>query len=267
EFTRTLADVMFVPELDLPRVYDAGHPAYQSYDQAASGKLEIERFMLCGNLLRAIEIARSESKGLPCSFTLADGTREQGVLMPADYDGVALLRRPVVLDDAELAVVVIRRMHERKHAKSYQLPVEVRDSVVENARPTLESRLSAADFTVKVTPTGDNYAIELHVPRAQRKSGWLVKDAELKDLAAGADWEKAGGDLKLALVRFSLNDIRSGRAVGLLDPVLRRLTDLGVSVKTPEKLREAREWKNEFLRQRAAEPDLAIAPQAPELGA
>jgi len=267
EFTRTLADVMFVPELDLPRVYDAGHPAYQRYDQAASGKLEIERFMLCGNLLRAIEIARSESKGLPCSFTLADGTREQGVLMPADYDGVALLRRPVVLDDAELAVVVIRRMHERKHAKSYQLPVEVRDSVVENARPTLESRLSAADFTVKVTPTGDNYAIELHVPRAQRKSGWLVKDAELKDLAAGADWEKAGGDLKLALVRFSLNDIRSGRAVGLLDPVLRRLTDLGVSVKTPEKLREAREWKNEFLRQRAAEPDLAIAPQAPELGA
>ncbi|MBN0287732.1 hypothetical protein JTM74_33170, partial [Pseudomonas aeruginosa] len=95
--------------------------------------------------------------------------------------------------------------------------------------------------------------------------GWLVKDAELKGLAVGADWEKAGGDLKLALVRFSLNDIRSGRAVGLLDPVLRRLTDLGVSVKTPEKLREAREWKNEFLRQRAVAPDLAHAPQAPEL--
>lgn len=271
EFHMTLDQAMFCPDLTFPAVRVEGEPAYDRYDAAPAGKVEIERFMLSGNLLRAIEIARLEAKGLPCSFTLADGAREQGVLMPADYDGVTLMRRPVVLDSAELALMMVKRMHEARQLKSYVMPIDIRDSTIENARPNQDSRQSVSEFVVKVVVANDAFVLELHVPRAQRKSGWLLKDVDLKDLASGADWEKAGADLKLQLGSYSQNDLRSGRAIGLFEPIMDRLSDLGVFIKTPDKLREAREWRNEFLHERVAQvagdPGLVHTLHAPEMGA
>lgn len=211
----------------------------REYDNLPLGQVEVRRHVLSGNILRAIEMASDMHQGLPSTYTLADGSRDYGVVMPSSFEAVKLLHAPIKLNDREL--VESYMAHQLEGKSIVMLPMGL-DNVtapgvvqrdVERARKD-----RSAEFFVEARKGGRpgqvNYV--LSVPRAKGRSGWLVGDERLLEISRGMEWSRSGSSLSLHF---------AGTATQMPEPlqlILDRLFEMGVDLRSPAVDLRAREW-------------------------
>ena len=68
-----------------------------AFDAAASGTVARRQNLLVGNLYAALQIAERDDLGRPVIYTTADGARERGILLHADWTLEVLQSKPVLL--------------------------------------------------------------------------------------------------------------------------------------------------------------------------
>ncbi len=236
----TITDPISNPAMDL--IDSQGRfieSAFGIYENLERGKIEVRRHVLSGNILRAIAMASDLHKGLPSTYTLADGSREYGVVMPNSFDKIKLLEMPVKLSQPQMMqdyAVSFLDKPGKGSAKLYMGLSEVNVAGVQGKDVSNAKKDSTCDFTFHVVRRGNEYKAAITVPRAKGRSGWLVADEEISRITAGMEWQRNAGDLKLD---FHM----SGREFPeRLVQVIERLNEMGVSFRTPYADKTARQW-------------------------
>lgn len=222
----------------------------REYENAPSGQIRASRYVLGGNLLRAISIAGEEHKGLPSTYTLADGRREYGVIMPSNYDGVRLLNRPVPLTSPDDLVQYIDRAASRSVGVA-TLPLLLGTPAAEGVTiPQKEKDSTRVNFmmTVKKNPRDNLIEVKLVAPRAKNRSGWMVGYQPLMELL-NTKWEKQGSDFELTVMRVRPNDEAVAETATAL---LNHLKEIGVTPTTSAADTQARRWFCQLHAERAA---------------
>jgi hypothetical protein len=233
-----LASAVSDPERDL--IDDQGRmfPAVLAeYQDLPRGRVEMRRHVLAGNVLKAIIMAGDLHKGLPATYTLANGSREYGVLMPASFDEIKLLRMPVTLESADAVQnYMSHRLQSRRDVKMFMnlgnctLPGVVAKDV-EQAKKDLNS-----SFYLEFVRSQKGVEAKILVPRAKGRSGWLVTDEQIAALTTGKQWSRVAQDLGMS---FRVVD---GQLPADLRGIIDRLIEVGVTLRTPASDTSAREW-------------------------
>ena len=140
-----------------------------AFDAAASGTVARRQNLLVGNLYAALQIAERDDLGRPVIYTTADGARERGILLHADWTLEVLQSKPVLLRAPE---------HLYRFVEDHrQVPRAVLVSSDTGGRPECYKR--GLDF-VLVLNAGD---VHLSVPGAHARNGPLLHDARWQALA------------------------------------------------------------------------------------
>ena len=211
--------------------------ALAEYENLPRGSIEMRRHVLSGNLLKAIMMAGELHKGLPATYTLANGAREFGVVMPSNFDEIKLLRMPLtmtVADDVQDYLAHRLQSHVRvsvyMNLKDVNLPgVPSKDA--EQARTDLNS-----NYYLEATRGRGGAEVKVVVPRAKGRSGWLVADEGVRELTQGREWVRVSNDLAMTFT------MRDGQFPAELRAVVDRLLEVGVTFRTPSTDSRAREW-------------------------
>lgn len=248
------------PEQDL--IDDQGRfvdAVLNRYENLPLGQVEVRRHVLSGNILRAIEMASEMHKGLPATYTLADGSRDYGVVMPNNFDSVRLLYAPVKFQEVDLAEQYM--VHRLAASSIVTMPM----SLSSGAIPGLSQKdISKSDkdrfceFFVEARRANRGTVVNyvLSVPRAKGRSAWLVGDEVIADITRGMEWSRTGSSMMLTF---------SGDAQGMparLKEVVARMFEIGVPLRSPSTDTRAREWMVTHVRQQAAVvPQLGVEPE------
>lgn len=209
----------------------------REYEDLPRGSIEMRRHVLSGNLLKAIMMAGELHKGLPATYTLANGTREFGVVMPSNFDQIQLLRMPMTLTQVdEVQDYLVHRLQTLVRVSTYMNLKDVQIAGipakdVEQARNDLH-----CSYFLEASRVRDGAEVKIVVPRAKGRSGWLLGDEALQGLTAGREWVRAANDLTMTF------PLREGRFPEELRVVVQHLLDIGASFRTPATDSRAREW-------------------------
>lgn len=250
------------PEQDL--IDDRGRiveSVLSRYADLPLGQVEVSRYVLSGNILRAIEMASDLHKGLPATYTLADGSRDYGVVMPNNFDSVGLLYAPLKMQEVDL---VDRYFAHRLATQSIvMLPMSLKGVSVPGLPEKVAERSEKdrhCEFFVEARKgngrgAGVNYVIS--VPRAKGRSAWLVGDEGIAEITRGMEWSRTNSSMILSF---------AGDARGMperLRQVVSRLFEMGVPLRTPSTDKRAREWMVTQAREAAlaAEQHADAAPE------
>ncbi len=219
------------------------------YEDLPLGQVEVRRHVLSGNILRAIEMATELHKGLPATYTMADGSRDYGVVMPNNFDSVRLLYAPVKFQDPEL---VSRYMAHRLSASSLvTMPMSLSSASVsgltqKDIAKAEKDRFCEFYLEARRVGRGANVNYVLSVPRAKGRSSWLVGDERIAEITRGMEWSRTGSSMMLS---FTGDD----RALPeRLKDVVSRIFEIGVQLRSPATDIRAREWMVTSARQLAA---------------
>lgn len=222
------------------------------YENLPLGQVEVRRHVLSGNILRAIEMASEMHKGLPATYTMADGSRDYGVVMPNNFDSVRLLYAPVKFQSVDLANQYL------VHRLSTQSIVTMPMSLTSASVPGLTQKDVAkaekdrfCEFYLEARRNNRSNTVNyvLSVPRAKGRSAWLVGDERVAEITQGMEWSRTGASMMLSF---------SGDTQGMperLKDVVARLFEIGVPLRSPSIDNRAREWMVTSARQLAATVD------------
>lgn len=221
-----------------------------SYENLPRGQIEMRRHVLSGNLLKAISLASDLGKGLPSTYTLANGSREFGVMMPSNFDQIRLLEMPVDLGSSDTIEAYI--CHRAGSMRKATLYMNLKDLTVTGV-PAKEIEDAKSDrksnFYLEVNRTRTTYTAKLIVPRAKNRSSWLVENEAIKELTHGMEWTRSSGDLVLTF------DIPECRFSDRLDAILDQLIEMGITFRTSALDSRAREWLTGYISEQIAARD------------
>ncbi len=79
----------------------------EDFDRAERGTVQRRRHLLTGNLYAALQLATRENLGRPQLFTDAEGQRQRGVLLHADYTLTELRDQPILLRGSALLAAFV----------------------------------------------------------------------------------------------------------------------------------------------------------------
>lgn len=218
------------------------------YENLPLGQVEVRRHVLSGNILRAIEMASELHKGLPATYTMADGSRDYGVVMPNNFDSVRLLYAPVKFFDVDLTNQYL--VHRLAASSIVTLPMSLATASVpgltqKDVSKAEKDRFCEFYLEARSGARGAvNYVVS--VPRAKGRSSWLVGDERMAEITQGMEWSRTGSTMML-----SFSGDRQGMPERLKE-VVARLFEMGVPLRSPSTDTRAREWMVTSARQQAA---------------
>jgi hypothetical protein len=82
-----------------------------------TGAVTARRAVLCGNLLRAVEVAREKKAGTTAVFTNESGERMRGVIMPAGFQMQELTGGRMPLANTDMAIAALRQHRDAIEAR------------------------------------------------------------------------------------------------------------------------------------------------------
>ncbi len=166
----------------------------EDFDRAERGLVRRRRHLLTGNLYAALQLATRENLGRPQLFTDAEGQRQRGVLLHADYTLTELRDQPVLLrGPAVLAACVAHALQQRP------LPLTVLIAQTDDGGHPLQFD-RRRDFVLEVEAD----AVRLSIPGAHARNAVLLHSQAWRALPLAG--EPLAGDRTVMTMRIEPAD-------------------------------------------------------------
>ena len=166
----------------------------EDFDRAERGLVRRRRHLLTGNLYAALQLATRENLGRPQLFTDAEGQRQRGVLLHADYTLTELRDQPVLLrGPAVLAACVAHALQQRP------LPLTVLIAQTDDGGHPLQFD-RRRDFVLEIEAD----AVRLSIPGAHARNAVLLHSQAWRALPLAG--EPLAGDRTVMTMRIEPAD-------------------------------------------------------------
>jgi hypothetical protein len=166
----------------------------RDFDRAERGTVQRRRHLLTGNLYAALQLATRENLGRPQLFTDAEGQRQRGVLLHADYTLTELRDQPVLLrGSAVLAACVAHALQQRP------LPLTVLIAQTDDGGHPLQFD-RRRDFVLEIEAD----AVRLSIPGAHARNAVLLHSQAWRALPLTG--EPLAGDRAVMTLRIEPAD-------------------------------------------------------------
>jgi hypothetical protein len=108
------------------------------FENRVAGAVTQRRWVLCGNLLRGVEMAREKKAGTTAVYTNEDGERIRAVMMPLQFPRHELIARRLMLASDEMALDALNQFQD-----------------------TIQARARAAQILISPAPRNEGWRIEV----------------------------------------------------------------------------------------------------------